>query len=123
MQEHRATIFTLILLVSIVALSGQTINGLHHLTYKPEGIHSTQGANTGAKLGTTIAKTCYDLMRYQGRPYVRYNRCCSEECTRPCKDEELSLGDLRSCMRICSSTCERTLTNRYLTFQPGAWMS
>ncbi len=131
-SEYAMVLGTLILLVGTVGILGQATTGLFHLdgrntarvyqsAYGIERPVGTLGMRLGQTLAPPRAKKCEADMRYLGRNYTSYIRCCTDYCLQPCKDQEQDISNTRDCAQACARTCRDIMTNNYLRLQPGTW--
>ena len=130
-HEYAMALGTLLLFVMAVGFLGQASTGLFHLdgknsprtrqiSYGIERPIGSLGMQRGEAFAPPFAQQCEMDMRYLGRNYTKYIRCCSDKCTTPCK-RTVSASDVRDCVYSCGHTCEAIMTNDYLSRPPGSW--
>ena len=88
--------------------------------YSIERPSLSPGLIMGEELAPEAAEFCTGAMRYAGRQYEEYLRCCSDTCTEPCKDA-VDVYEVNACIRMCGGTCREIMTQAYLELQPGTW--
>jgi len=130
-SEHTVAVMALIVVIAAASTllgSGLTGNAAFYVKGTLIGFRPTIEApslNEALYIGENFAKgsanTCMEEMRYLGRVYNRYVRCCQAECTPKCKDAEVASHELDDCIQQCANTCVDIMTHTYLNIQPGTW--
>ena len=81
----------------------------------------SESINSGYEYAQDSSKVCIAEMRYQGRDYSRYIRCCKDECYPRCQDTELTSSGKNDCLWACEESCVDLMTQHYLAYKPGEW--
>ncbi|MFQ5621021.1 MAG: hypothetical protein ACE5FT_04215 [Candidatus Nanoarchaeia archaeon] len=113
--EYALGLLAIFVLVGSVGIVGSG-TGLTHL----QGTipYLSESGWIGEGFAEDMAAQCGDAMRYAGRQYSTYVRCCYESCTEPCKEVE---GDVSDCVKYCGIKCQDIMTQSYLSRKPGTW--
>lgn len=130
MKEYKQGLAVIVLLVAIVAFSsGPT--GMYSLKrvqfmkaggpeYSIERPSISPGLIIGEQIAPEHAEWCTEEMKWAGRKYESYLRCCQDRCIEPCK-KMVDAYEMNNCVTMCGRTCRDIMTQAYLDLKPGTW--